>query len=107
MQKRQTILDGELFAILDAVRKFSHYLEQQKCQMKCDNKAPDNMFHSSRKQLIGRRARQLAFVGKYTNDVIFIGTKENHVADALSRLEINNLMFLQKNDLNYSDMARE
>ena len=39
--------------------------------------------------------------------MIFIGTKENQAADALSRIEINNLMFLQKNDLNYSDMAKE
>ena len=107
VQKRQTILDRELFAIFDAVRKFSHYLEQQECQIQCDNKALVNMFHSSREQLIGRRARQLAFISEYTNDVIFIGTKENQAADALSRIEINNLMFLQKNDLNYSDMAKE
>ena len=54
------------------------------------------MFHSSREQLIGRRARQLAFISEYTNDKIFIGTKEKQAADALSRIEINNLMFLQK-----------
>ena len=39
--------------------------------------------------------------------MIFIGTKENQAADVLSRIEIYNLMFLQKNNLNYSDMARE
>ena len=39
--------------------------------------------------------------------MIFIGTKENQAADALSRIEINNLMFLQKKDLNYSNMVRE
>jgi len=65
------------------------------------------MFHSSREQLIGRRARQLAFISEYTHDVVFIGTKANQAADALSRIEINNLVFLQNNDLDYSDMARE
>ena len=89
MQKRQTILDRELFAIFDAVCKFSHYLEQQECQIQCDNMALVNMFHSSREQLIGRRARQLAFISEYTNDVIFIGTKEIQAADALSRIENN------------------
>ena len=39
--------------------------------------------------------------------MIFYGTKENQAADALSRIEISNLMPLQKNDLNYSDVARE
>ena len=107
VQKRQTILDRELFTIFDAVRKFSHYFEQQECQIQCDKKALVNMFHFSGQQLIGRRARQLAFISEYTNDVIFIGTKENQAADALSRIEINNLMFLQKNDLNYSNIARE
>ena len=47
VQKRQTILDRELFAIFDAVRKFSHYREQQECQIQCDNKALVNMFHQS------------------------------------------------------------
>ena len=56
----------ENFCYFDAVRKFSHYLEQQECQKQCDNKALVNMFHSSREQLIGRRARQLAFISEYT-----------------------------------------
>jgi len=47
----------------------------------------------------------LAFISEYTNDVVFIGTKANQLADALSRIEITNLMFLQNNDLDYSDMA--
>ena len=51
------------------------------------------MCYSFREQLIGRRARQLAFISEYTNVVIFIGTKENQAADALFRIEINNLMF--------------
>ena len=59
-QKRQAILDRELFAIFDAVRKFSHYLEQQECQVQGDKKALVNMFHSSREQLIGRRASSLS-----------------------------------------------
>ena len=88
MPKRQTILDRELFAVFDAVRNFSHYLEQLECQIQYDNKALRNMFHSSREQLIGRRARQLVFISEYTNDVIFIGTKENRAADTLSRIEI-------------------
>lgn len=106
-QKRQAILDRELFAIFDAVRKFSHYLEQQECQIQCDNKALINMFHSSREQLIGRRSRQLAFISEYTNDVVFIGTNDNLAADALSRIEINNLMFLQEKDWDYCDIAKE
>ena len=52
VQKRQTTLDRELFGIFDAVRKFSHYLVQQECQIQSDNKALVNMFHSSREQLI-------------------------------------------------------
>ena len=92
----KVILDRERFTIFDAVRKFSHYLEQQECQVQCDNEALVNMFHSSREHLIGRRARQLAFIREYTIDVIRIGTKDNQVADALSQIEINNLMFLQK-----------
>ena len=99
-QKHQAILERELFAIFDAVRKFCHYFEQQECQVQCDNKALVNMFHSSREQLIGRRARQLAFISKYTNDIVYIGTKDkdkdNQAANALSRIEINNLMFLQR-----------
>ena len=59
-----------------------HYLQV----MQCDNKALVNMFHSSRMQLIERRARQLALITKYTNDVLFIGAKENQAAEALSRI---------------------
>ena len=88
----------EIFAIFDAVRKFSRYLEQQECQIQSDNKALVTMFHSSREQVIGRRARQLAFISEYTNDVVYIGTKDNQIADALSRIEISNLMFLQEKD---------
>ena len=47
-QKRQAILDRELFAIFDVVRKFSHYLEQQECQVQCDNKALVNVSFFSR-----------------------------------------------------------
>ena len=97
---------AELIAISDAVQKFSHFIEQQECQVQCDNEALVNIFHSSCEQLIGRRERQLAFMSEYTNDVVHIVTKHNQMTDAQSRIEINNLMFLQEKDWNYSNIAR-
>ena len=38
-------------------------------------------------------ANNQSVAGEYTNDVVYIGTKDNQVANALQRIEINNLMF--------------
>ena len=64
------------------------------------------VFHSKKDQIISRRARQLSFLAEFTNDVRHVQGDQNVIADALSRIKINNITFSQE-PLNYAEIAKE
>ena len=53
---------------------------------------------------LARRARHLSYIAEYTNDILYVVGLLNFTADALSRVQINNVEYSQ-NSLNYEKMA--
>lgn len=82
-QKRYTILEKELMAIVCGVATFKHYLYGRHFIIKCDNKALTEMSHLESPG--NRVTRWFAFLADYNYSFDHIPSSENIVADALSR----------------------
>ena len=70
-----------------------------------DHKPLIPAFYTRSNQLLTRRARQLSFISEFMDDIQYVHAKDNVVADTLSRIEINNILFTQKS-LDYAEIAR-
>ena len=60
-------------------------------------------FQSTRSQELARRACHLSYIAEYTNDIRHVVGTLNFTADALSRVQINNVENFQ-NSLDYEKM---
>ena len=104
-QKRYSTFDRELFAAYKSLHHFHFLIDGIKFALLTDHKPLVAAFYSKKDQIIARRARQLSFISEFTNDVRHVQGNQNVVADTLSRLEINNLVFSQ-DALDYSEIAK-
>ena len=55
--------------------------------------------------IIPRQSQQKSYISEFTNDVRHLHGDQNVMADALSRVEINNVKFFQQG-LNYNEIAK-
>ena len=62
-------------------------------------------FYSRDEPIIPRRSRQMGCISEFPNDLRHLHGDQNVVANALSRVEINNVKFFQE-DLNYNEIAK-
>ena len=104
-QKKYSTFDRELLSAYKAIRHFHYLIEGVKFTLVTDHKPLISAFYSRSDQLLTRRARQLSFISEFTDDLQHVHGKDNMVADTLSRIEINNILFTQKN-LDYAEIAR-
>ena len=79
----------ELLAIYLAIRHFRHFLEGRKFHVLTDHKPLTHALASSSDRYSPRETRQLDYISQFTSDIRHIKGKDNPVADALSRLDIN------------------
>ena len=103
-QQRYSTFDRELLAAYKAVNHFHYLVEGRAFTLWSDHKPLIAAFHSKCDQLIGRRARKLSFISEFTTDVRHVRGDKNVIADALSRLEIDRIVFT-RDALDYNEIA--
>ena len=82
-----------------------HYLvEGREFTLWSNHKLLVAAFQLKSDQLIGRRAQQLSFISEFTTDVRHVRGDKNVIADVLSQLEINRIVFTQ-DALDYNEIA--
>ena len=90
-QQHYSAFDRELFAAYAAIRHFQHFIEGRNFTLFSDHKPFVHAFYSHSEPITPRRSRQLSYISELTSDVRHIRGDKNLVADALSRIQINNL----------------
>ena len=103
-QKHYSAFDRELFAAYSVICHFRHFVDGRKFSLLSDHKSFVHAFYSRSDPIIPRRSRQMSYISEFTNDVRHIQGEQNLVADALSRIEINNLYIFQKG-LDFKEIA--
>ena len=81
----------ELLAIYLSIRHFCYYLEGRTFYVETDHKPLTHALSSSPDRYSSRETHHLDFVSQFTTDIWHIHSKQNPVADALSRVKIHAL----------------
>lgn len=90
-QTRYSTFGRELLAIYLAVKHFRYILEGRNFTIYTDHKPLVFALRTSQDKHSPRENRHLDFIAQFTTDIRYIEGSENVVADALSRIEINNI----------------
>jgi cleavage and polyadenylation specificity factor subunit 1 len=77
--------DLELLAAVSGIKHFRSRLEGRPFQLWTDHKPLIFVLHRVSPPTSGRQQRHLAFISKYTNQLVYLPGTSNVVADALSR----------------------
>ena len=83
----------ELLAIYLSIRHFRHFLEGHEFYVLTDHKPLTHALSAAPSRYSPRETRHLDFISQFTSDIRHINGKENPVADALSRMDINALNY--------------
>ena len=94
--------DRELLAAYRAVRHFRHILEGRKFTLYTDHKPLVGMMAKVSDSWSAMQARHLSAISEYTTDIRHLEGKVNVVADALSRVGIDQISL----GIDYNDLAR-
>ena len=88
-QKSYSAFDRELLAMYSTVKHFAYFVEGRRFHIYTDHKPLTFAFASSSDRWTAKQRRHLAFIAEYTTDVRHVQGRDNAVADALSRVEID------------------
>eukprot|EP00794_Sanderia_malayensis_P020726 gene20726-biopygen17108 len=97
----------ELLAVYLSLRHFRHCLEGRKFYVLTDHKPLTYALASSADRHSPREIRHLDFISQFTTDIRHITGKENVVADALSRTEVNSLHLASPIDFTLLSKAQQ
>lgn len=86
-QRKYSAYDRELLAIFLAVKRFKHHIEGRNFFIVTDHKPITFAFNQKSDKCSPRQFRYLDYIGQFTTDIRHIKGIDNHVADALSRIE--------------------
>nr|CDS33596.1 gag pol polyprotein [Hymenolepis microstoma] len=89
---RYSTFGRELLAIYLAVKHFRHILERHQFTIFTDHKPLVYAFRAAANHHSPRETRHLDFIAQFTNDIRHIDGTSNVVADAMSRLELNQIV---------------
>jgi hypothetical protein len=84
-----SVFDRKLLAIYRSIRHFRHMVEGREFCVNTDHKPLTRVSHSA--QHLPRLTRYLDFISQFTGDIRHVNGIDNPVADAVSRIEINQL----------------
>ena len=106
-EARYSTYDRELLAVYLSIRHFRHFVEGRTFSVYTDHKPLTySMFTKSDKRS-PRQIRHLDFISQFTTDIRHVQGPLNPVADALSRIELNQLLSSDTPPvLNFEDMAQ-
>ena len=88
-QKRYAQIEKELLAIVFGCEKFHQYIYGRRVHVESDHKPLEVIFKKSLLSAPARLQRMLMRLQKYSLDVKYKPGKEMHIADALSRVFLN------------------
>ena len=88
----------DLLALYLSIRHFRHFLEGHKFYVLTDHKPLTHALSAAPARYSPRETRHLDFISQFTSDIRHINGKENPVADALTRMDINALNYLSAID---------
>lgn len=101
-QMKWSTYDRELLAIYSSVKKFRHMLEGRTFSIYTDQKPLIFAFHQNPDKCSPRQLRHLDYISQFSTDIRYTKGSENLVADALSRIEINQI---SSTIINYKEFA--
>ena len=90
-QRNWSTYDRELYAIYSSIKKFRHLLEGRNFFIYTDQKPLIFAFKQNPDKCSPRQLRHLDYISQFSTDIRYMKGSENHVADALSRIEINQI----------------
>lgn len=90
-ETRYSTFGRELLAVYLAVKYFRHFLEGRQFCIWTDHKPLTYAFQSNNSNHTPWEIRHMSFFSEFTTDIRFVSGKDNPVADALSRLNINEI----------------
>ncbi|GFS92541.1 hypothetical protein TNCV_1160091 [Trichonephila clavipes] len=90
-QQKWSTYDRELLAIYISVKRFRHMLEGRDFIIYTDQKPLMYAFMQNPDKCSPRQWRHLDFISQFSTDVRHINGTRNAVADALSRIEVNQI----------------
>ena len=86
-QTRYSADDRELTAIYESVKFFRPWIEGSIVHIRMDHKPLVDAFKQKSDKASPRQQCQLCFISQFTTQISHIAGSENHIADALSRLD--------------------
>ena len=81
--------DRELLAVYLAIKHFRHYVEGRAFTVYIDHKPLTYSMNTKSERSSPRQARHLNYISQFTTDIRYTQGINNPVADALSRIELN------------------
>jgi cleavage and polyadenylation specificity factor subunit 1 len=99
-ESRYSTFGRELLAIYLSIRHFRHVLEGRQFTILTDHKPLTFALKNGTDRYSPREIRQLDFISQFSTDIRHVHGKENVVADALSRLNVDAISFDSKIDFN-------
>ena len=102
-ETRYSAFDRELLALYRGIRHFRYFLEGRKFTAFTDHKLITQAMSKITEPWTARQQRHLSAISEFTTDIQHISGKSNVVADALSRMGINNL----KQGVDYRALAED
>lgn len=94
----------ELLAIFLAIKHFRYFIEGREFFVLTDHKPLSFIFSKNSEKYNPREIRQMEYISEFTTDIRHINGSNNVVADALSRMFINNI---DTCFLDYENIAKE
>lgn len=91
-QKRYSTFGRELLAMYLAVKKFRYFIEGRNFSILTDHKPLTFMANKISHNYTSREIRHMDFILQLTSDIRHVSGKNNAVADALSRIQINSIL---------------
>jgi hypothetical protein len=88
-ETRYSTFDRELLGVYLAIRHFRWFIEGRVFHVYTDHKPLNFAISSGSTQPSPQQIRQLAFISEFTTDLQHVMGKNNAVADAFSRIQIN------------------
>ncbi len=104
-ETRYSTFSRELLAIYMAIKHFRYILEGREFTIFTDHRPLCYAPFSQSDRHSPRESRHMDFIVQYTSDIQYIKGKENVVADALSRININSLSMDTPSLINFNDLA--
>ena len=88
-ETKYSTFSRELLSIYLSIRHFRHFLEGREFYVLTDHKPLTYALSSSATNHSPREARHLDFISQFTSDIRHVNGRDNPVADALSRMDVN------------------